>query len=143
MKDEERNAAIAPMMRELLRAIRRGDSQGVRALLLAGVELNRLDENGCNALFYALHGRHFDIAAKLLEWGADVDFPERHGWIPSFWAAFNGRADIVALLVARGADANVPTPDGDAPQFLAAYKGHAEACSSPHAGEARYGWGRV
>lgn len=106
------------MMGKLLRAIRRGDSKGVQALLLADITLNWYDENGCSPFFYAIHGRQFDIAEKLLERNADIDFPGPHGWAPLFWAAFNGHADIVAFLVAHGADSNASTDDGDSPLFL-------------------------
>ncbi|CAM9270749.1 unnamed protein product [Ectocarpus sp. 12 AP-2014] len=50
----------------------------------------------------ALHG-HADIALALLRAGADVDFPDTHGWTPLMCASSNGSTELVSNLLLNGA----------------------------------------
>ena len=111
---------------DCLRAVQRGDVEGVRALLEAGTAADWRDGDGCSLVFHAIFRRQFAVAEVLLAHGADIDLTDRHSWTPLFWAAFNGHADVVGFLLAHGAEADAPTREGDRPLFIASYKGHAE-----------------
>ena len=42
-------------------------------------EVNSCDENGRTPLFYAVVTKHFDVAEKLINCGADVEHCDREG----------------------------------------------------------------
>jgi ankyrin repeat protein len=57
-------------------------------------------------LHSAVAGNHYDIAAKLIEAGANVNAVQADGFTPLMGAAQNGNADIVRMLLDHGADVN-------------------------------------
>lgn len=60
-------------------------------------------------LHSAVAGNHYEIAAKLLEMGADVNAVQADGFTPLMGAAQNGNLQMVQLLLAHGADKNART----------------------------------
>jgi ankyrin repeat protein len=56
-----------------------------------------------DAAHIACRNGHVEVAAFLLEKGADIDRPGFFGGSGLHWAAINGHAEMVAFLVARGA----------------------------------------
>ena len=70
-------------------------------------------------------GAYPDLAALLIERGAEVTLANHHGWTPLHYAARYGHADLANLLVVHGADVNAVHLDGDTPLHLAASFGHA------------------
>jgi ankyrin repeat protein len=61
-------------------AARQGRLEAVRALASArGIDLNRTDPDGVNALLYATLNGHYDVAAYLIEKGADPNLADQYG----------------------------------------------------------------
>jgi ankyrin repeat protein len=67
-------------------------------------------------LHSAVAGNHLEIAAKLIEAGADVNAIQAEGFTPLMGAAQNGNLQMVQLLLDHGADVNART-DKKSPQF--------------------------
>jgi ankyrin repeat protein len=67
-------------MAVLLYAARQGSLDAVRALAAAdGLDLNQTDPDGVGALLYATLNGHYDVAAYLLEKGADPNLTDQYG----------------------------------------------------------------
>jgi ankyrin repeat protein len=77
-------------------------------------------------LHSAVAGGHGDVAALLIEAGADVNARQRHGWTPLHGAAQNGAIETVERLLAAGADPTARNDDGVSAAALAAGAGHAD-----------------
>jgi len=75
-------------------------------------------------LHSAVAARQRDIAALLLDRGAQVDARQQGGYTPLHAAAHNGDLTMLDLLLARGADATLRTEDGRDAADLAREKGH-------------------
>jgi ankyrin repeat protein len=108
----------------LLLAARQGVGAGVRALAEAGADLNATDPDGTSALNMAIINAHYDVAALLVEKGANVNLPDSTGMTP-LYATIDMRhqeplinrplpkpsgrllpLDLVKVLLDRGADVN-------------------------------------
>lgn len=79
-----------------------GDEGGVRASLDAGDEVDAVDGNGRTPLTIAAENGFVDIAALLIEGGANLEHRSR-GMTPLLHAAWKGRQDVFELLVEAGA----------------------------------------
>jgi ankyrin repeat protein len=96
--------------KEILRAVKQGDTARVRDLLAADpslLEVKDAEEN--TLLHHAAWKGHAVVAAVLLEAGAPVDAQSRNGhWggTPLHAAAHGNQAAVAALLIERGADLN-------------------------------------
>jgi ankyrin repeat protein len=119
---------------DLFAAIKAKDLGRVRALLDAGANVNVLGENifGANnisPLSYALNWGSSDIAALLIDRGADVNFKDPLSEEAVIeMAAQRGDTEIVRLLLEKGADANVMDNFmGSTPLTAAAQFGNTEA----------------
>jgi uncharacterized protein len=110
----------------LMHAARQGSLAATRALVAApGINLNLTDPDGTTALVVAIINAHFDVAAAILEKGADPNIPDSTGTTALYalvdmhtLAPMQGRPapklvdalDAEALLkklVERGANPNV------------------------------------
>ncbi len=107
----------------LLFAVRGGHLDATRALLEAGAEVNERLSDGMSALVLAVFNAHYELAAILLEHGADPNAAEQ-GWTALHQVAWSRRPnrgfnlpgavatgdvdslELVRTLVARGADVN-------------------------------------
>ena len=65
-------------------AVRKGDEEKVRNLLESGANANEVDDNGDNALHWAVFCGHTDLCEVLLQRGAD-------------WRRRTGRAGYTVL----------------------------------------------
>lgn len=107
----------------------------VQALLAAGADLNAtVGMPGVNLLgrclnvaqnLYPLwsdevHCVHLDIAALLIQQGADLSIPDAKGRLPIHCAAALGNAQFFSLLVSHNADLSALDKDGCSALFLAA-----------------------
>jgi ankyrin repeat protein len=78
-------------------------------LLDRGLDVNRPNWIGRTFLHVAAEKGTPQIAAALLEAGADLEAVElEHGGTPLAAAARSGRAEMVGFLLERGADADAP-----------------------------------
>jgi ankyrin repeat protein len=100
-------ARNAPAARALLEA-------GADANALATASFARVTPLGTAAAFGAN-----EMAALLLERGADVDATADHGFTPLHAAAANGNAELVQLLLEHGANRDARNEQGRTPAELA------------------------
>ena len=120
-------------------AVRGGQVEAARALLDAGASIAEEATQSMSLLSLAILNLHFDVAAFLIERGADVNFaksgtPPLHQLVQARTPTIGafpppqppGRGytslDIAKLLLARGADVDSRARGGATP-FLAAAKG--------------------
>jgi ankyrin repeat protein len=108
----------------LMYAARQNSTEAARALADAKADLNLRDPEGSTALMIAIINAHFDLAAMLLEKGADPNVVDETG-MAALYAAVDmhtlgpmlsrpvpklvdklDAADLVKLLLARGANPN-------------------------------------
>ena len=99
-----------------------GNTEAAGALLGAGADPNvlatasfaQVTPLGTAATFTAN-----EIAALLLEHGADTELTADHGFTPLHAAAQNGNRELVALLLAHGANRSARSENGQTPGELA------------------------
>jgi uncharacterized protein len=70
----------------LMYAARQGAVAAARALVAAGANLNRIDPDGTSALTMAIINAHFDVAALLVDAGADLEIADVSGMGPLYAA---------------------------------------------------------
>jgi uncharacterized protein len=106
--------------KEFFEAIMEGDRERVSALLDRHPELaSARADNGLSAVLTAAYHRKPEVAALLVERGAELDIFEA--------AATGSTARVSELLEGRPDLANAHAPDGFQPLGLAAFFGHIEA----------------
>jgi ankyrin repeat protein len=64
------------------------------------------------ALHSATSGAHTEVAALLLDAGADPDARQSRGWTPLHAAAARGKASLARILLQHGADVDAVTTTG-------------------------------
>lgn len=83
-------------------AAQEGDLEKVKALVGEGISINEFDADlGWTPLHYAVNGEHFDVAAYLIEQGADVNAhrEETIGETPLGQVAQTCSLEIAKLLI--------------------------------------------
>jgi len=105
--------------KRLFKAVKAGDLTTVRALIAADPALiTARDGDACTPLHYAAWKGHPDVAAFLLDAGADVNAHNEQGhWgtTPLHAAAHGGQTAAAEVLIARGADLHALNPSGKTP----------------------------
>jgi ankyrin repeat protein len=90
-------------------AARQGSLESVRVLASArGIDMNKVDPDGINALLYATLNGHFDVAALLLEMGADPNVADQYGRTMLFAAIDLNRPEFEPRPYVRRATAITP-----------------------------------
>ena len=111
-------------------AAMRGDASAVRALLQRGADVNAAQGDGMTALHWAAEHGDYDLAAVLLESGANPGAETRIGrHTPLHVAAQGGHHLVVRTLLqnkAGKAGVNTTTTTGAAPLHFAAASGSSE-----------------
>jgi ankyrin repeat protein len=114
---------VAP---DVIAAVRAGDVDRVRELLLAGSPSDCLDENtGASALAIVCEQGDLQLARLLLDHGANPNYMGATAW-PLQAAAGRGDANLVELLLQYDAEVHVQDEDGGSPLIDAATAGHLE-----------------
>ena len=94
-----------------------GQYEIARFLILKGADVNMSSNNGYNV--YPIHsaaaGNHTDIAALLIESGANINVRQQAGVTPIHSAAQNGNLDLLILLLENNADINIRMEGGKLP----------------------------
>jgi ankyrin repeat protein len=109
----------------LMYAARQGALESTKALLDAGADMNQIDPDGATALVLAIINANYDVAAALIEKGADPNIGDKEANMAALYAAIDmhrlaighGRpnpkpsgnldvVDVVKLLLAHRADPN-------------------------------------
>jgi hypothetical protein len=97
-------------------AIRRGDARALdEHLKVPGTLTNWHASYGTTPLTWAALTGQKDLAAILIERGANVMDRNRDGGTALHAAAFMGEADLVDLFVQKGADVNATSSSGESP----------------------------
>lgn len=118
------NPALPQCSTALESGIGTGQQQVVEALITAGVDPNRPSPgSGSLPLVGAAGWGRRDIAAYLIDHGAEVNALEDEGVTALSMAAQNGAEALVTLLIERGADPNIPNDQGVTPLMKAALQG--------------------
>jgi uncharacterized protein len=109
----------------LMYAARQGALNATKALIAAGADMNQIDPDGATALVLAIINANYDVAAALIEKGADPNIGDKEAKMAALYAAVDmhrlaighGRpnprpsgdldaVDVVKLLLAHGANPN-------------------------------------
>ena len=85
-----------------------GDLPGVLSVLESDPKsLGQRDRRGFTALHHAARCGHVKLIEVLIERGADLEFPNRHGHVPLSVAVEENQISAVECLLNNGADPNV------------------------------------
>ena len=108
-------------------AAMRGDTEGVRALIEGGADVDAALGDGMTALHWAAERGDANLAALLLAAGAEAESTTRLGaYRPLHLAARGGHAPVLGALLEAGADAGAATATGGVtPLHLASASGSA------------------
>jgi ankyrin repeat protein len=112
--------------KKITNAARNGQINLVQKLIDKGVDVNKVDKYGKNALLYATSYNHKDTVEMLLRNGAVVDMKNSYGETSLKLAIFKGYIDIVKLLIEYGADTNAEGNKGVTALMAAAANGQEE-----------------
>lgn len=110
----------------LVHAAARQDTQSVRALLEAGVDVDTRQPDGATALQWAAHWNDLQTADLLLQAGADINAANDLGVTPLALACENASVAMVERLVRAGANPNLAQVSGLTPLMIAARTGNAK-----------------
>lgn len=121
------SADIAFADARLFDAIKASDTQAVRTLLDARVDVNAAQPDGTTALHWAANRDDAAIVDLLIRAGGNVKAANRYGVTPLWLASMNGNAAVIDMLLKAGADANTVVSDGETVLMTAARTGKAEA----------------
>ena len=95
--------------------------EGVKACLVAGVDLNARDERKRTPLHWAAsHNKNPEVLKVLLAAGAGVNAQDEWKSTPLHWAALRGNSAVVETLLAAGADPMARAKGNDTPLHWAA-----------------------
>jgi len=107
--------------------VTKGDTAAAAAYLDAGVDVETTTRDGDSALANAVFNGHIEMAALLLERGADVNAANRQGGdTVLMWAVTTGSLTLTDLLLRHGANVNAENKNGYRALYRAAYKGYIE-----------------
>lgn len=92
---------------ELMKAIEAKNDALVEAILSTDIpDINAIDSQESNALFYAIRNNREDIAFKLIEKGIDIYFTASDNINALFYACFFGMYKLAEYLINAGVPVN-------------------------------------
>ena len=106
----------------LMTAARDGLLGVVEVLVERADDINATDDDGKTALYCACVSRRdgrAKVAQVLIDHGANVDIPNRHGITPLMAAVYQLDADLLDVLIRSGANVDATNNDGDTALALA------------------------
>jgi len=118
--------AVTAQGASLSDAVRRGDLDGVRAMLRKRIDVNSTEPDGSTPLIWAVEANNLDLTQLLLKAGAKPSIQTPDGASPLSLAAQNRNGDIAKALLDAGADANESLPGGETILMAAARTGSPE-----------------
>lgn len=102
------NNGMTPLMQAAMLA----ETAFVRMLLEAGADMNLLNNDSNNALWFACVSESAEIISHLVEYGININNCNVNGASCLIYAASAGKIDVVRQLVEAGADLSLATLDG-------------------------------
>ena len=111
---------------DLPAAAQAGALTAVQRLLELGFAVDTVDARGASALLHACGAGHRELAACLLDAGADPALATANGITPLAAAVAGGRESTVALLLERKAEVDQRLPNQSTALMVAAAMGRAE-----------------
>jgi len=138
----------AKKKKSLFEAVNKGDIGQLKLLISKDTDVNVRDQRGMTLLHLAAINGHTDIAALLINKGANVNARiEEDGMTPLHGAAVSGQAAVVELLLAEDADVNAHARWGRTSLEYAIRNGHLDVVelliSNGANIEARNRWGET
>ena len=92
------------------------DYPRLKKLIRKAKDINETDQDGRNALMYALaDGLDFECIQLLIDCGADVNSVDKQQWTPLHIAASYQNLEAVKLLIQQGAQIEVKNAFGNTP----------------------------
>ena len=119
--------AFAASRTTLIEAVKRSDTNAVRALIARHVNVNTAEADGSTALHWAVQRDHLDIASLLIAAGANVNAATRYKITPLSLACTNGNAALIDRLLKAGADPNGTSEEGQTALMTASLTGKVDA----------------
>lgn len=104
-------ATIANQTTPLMCACRLGELAIVEALVRLGVEVNALNSDGNNALWFACFNDNLEIIDYLVQNGIDINHQNDNGASCLMYAASASKHQVVERLLVAGANTNLKTLD--------------------------------
>lgn len=117
---DDLNAQVANGFTPLMRAAKLGRLDLVEELIGLGVALDRLNDDGCNALWLACYNGSHDVIRRLVGAGIPIDQQNGNGATCLMYVSSNSKPDLVRLLLELGADASLRNFDDFSALDLAA-----------------------
>ncbi len=114
-----------PLPEEAAELARKGDTDGLAALIKGGLSADSRDAKGNTMLMLAAYHGRTEAVRLLLRAGASVDLRNEKGQTPLGGVAFKGHVDVARLLLEAGADP-VADQGGSTPADFAALAGRRE-----------------
>lgn len=112
---------------ELMHAARAGDATRVKALIVAGANVNLTSKTGWTPLLGAAVGGDVEVARELIQAGANLNATETHtGRTPLIYAVLWRRTQVAEALIQAGADLSIALPRGETALISAALSGQSE-----------------
>jgi len=111
-------ATLGPPESPVADAAMRGDVAAVEQLLANGADVNAPRGDGMTALHWAAERGNAELAAMLVQAGANLNAVTRIGsYTPLHVASREGEADVVGVLLDAGADLSVRAAESGATPF--------------------------
>ena len=100
-------------------------------LISQRVDLNRVDLDGLNAVYFAARDGYLDILQSLAKAGADLDMIYgKQQYSAVSVALVEGNMDAALYLIKNGANIDIQSAKGFTPSDIAAYYGHLSVLKS-------------
>lgn len=106
------NARSDNGMTPLMQAAMLAETTFVKMLLEAGADVNLLNDDLNNALWFACVSESAEIISLLVEYGININNRNINGASCLIYAASAGKFDVVRQLVEAGTDLRLETEDG-------------------------------
>ena len=109
-----------------LELAREGNTQDLKAMLVAGMPVNLSDHKGNTLLMLASYNNNIETTQMLVDFGAQVNKKNDRGQTPLAGVCFKGYKDIVKILVKAGANIYENNGMGMTPIMFASMFGNQE-----------------